>query len=141
MTTSTCLRLSLPAVPASVRRARVSVARVITELGASPRVVDDVRLCVSEAVSNVVRHAYGNGRGDVDVVVEREDGEFNVVVRDAGQGMRRRSSRREANGGYGLKIIEKISARMTITSAGNAGTELRMVFALAGQAPEGTQPS
>jgi len=79
--------------------------------------------------------------GDVDVVVEREDGEFNVVVRDAGQGMRRRSSRREANGGYGLKIIEKISARMTITSAGNAGTELRMVFALAGQAPEGTQPS
>jgi len=133
--TSTCLEFSLPAVPASVRKARASVAETVAEFGASERVVDDVRLCVSEAVSNVVRHAYGSGRGDVDVVVEREDGEFNVVVRDSGKGIGPKSARPKTSGGYGLQIIEKIAERLDITSARDAGTEVRMVFPLAGEMP------
>lgn len=137
MTPSTCLEFSLPAVPASVRKARVFVAETVVELGASERVVDDVRLCVSEAVSNVVRHAYGNGRGDFGVVVGRGDGELDVVVRDFGQGIGPKSSRPNTSGGYGLMIIEKITRRLDITSARNAGTELRMVFALAGETPGG----
>ncbi|MBA3401855.1 MAG: ATP-binding protein [Actinobacteria bacterium] len=140
-TTATRLEFSLPAVPASVRKARVSVAETVTELGASERVVDDVRLCVSEAVSNVVRHAYGNGWGDVDVVVEREEGALNVVVRDFGQGIGPKSSRRKTNGGYGLKIIEKVAERLHITSARADGTEVRMVFLLAGGTPGGAPPS
>ena len=104
---TTCLALSLPAVPASVRKARVSVGETAACLGASQRVVDDIRLCVSEAVSNVVRHAYGSRPGDVDVVVERDDENLRVVVRDDGQGMRRRTSEHRTTGGYGLKIIER----------------------------------
>ena len=95
----TCLALSLPAVPASVRKARVSVGETAACLGANQRVVDDIRLCVSEAVSNVVRHAYGTRPGDVDVVVEREDKNLRVVVRDEGQGMRHETSKRRDDGG------------------------------------------
>ena len=128
---ATCLALSLPATPASVRKARVSVGETAARLGASQRVVDDVRLCVSEAVSNVVRHAYGMRRGDVDVVVERDNGDLNVVVRDEGQGIRRRTSRsRRTTGGYGLKIIDSIAERLTITSTREVGTEVRMTFSL-----------
>lgn len=129
---ATCLSLSLPATPASVRKARVSAGETAARLGANERVVDDVRLCVSEAVSNVVRHAYGTRRGDVDVVVERENGDLSVVVRDEGQGMRRATSESRTTGGYGLKIIDSIAKRLTITSAREAGTEVRMTFSLPG---------
>ncbi len=76
---------------------------------------------MSEAVSNVVRHAYGTRRGDVDVVVERENEELRVVVRDEGQGMRRDASKRRTPGGYGLKIIDAVAERLTITSTARSG--------------------
>jgi len=129
---TTCLALSLPAVPSSVRKARVTVGEAAAGLGASARLVDDIRLCVSEAVSNVVRHAYGTRRGHVDVVVESKKGGLSVVVRDEGQGMRRDTAKRRTTGGYGLKIIDSVAERLTITSAREAGTEVRMTFSIPG---------
>ena len=124
MTHVTYLALSLPAVPSSVRKARVSVGRQRLELGASERVVDDIRLCVSEAVSNVVRHAYGT-----------RPRRRRRRRRARGRGsQRRRAGRRPgheptdapsaATGGYGLKIIDAVAERLTITSAREAGTEV-----------------
>ena len=123
------LVFSLPAVPASVRRARASVGKAAAGLGASERVVDDIRLCVSEAVSNSVRHAYGAQGGEIQVAIERDNGDLVVVVRDEGQGMKRAKPRGTV-GGYGLKIINSAAKRLTITSAGITGTEVRMKFAL-----------
>ncbi len=47
--------------------------------------------------------------------------------------MRRgRSQAADATGGYGLKIIDAVAERLTITSAREAGTEVRMTFSLPG---------
>jgi anti-sigma regulatory factor (Ser/Thr protein kinase) len=125
---TTCLELSLPAVPSSVRKARNAAAQAVVDLAAGERVADDVRLCVSEAVSNVVRHAYGGpARGEVEIFVEREEDGIEVVVRDTGRGMSR-SLRATKTGGYGIKIIDRLARRVTITSKPRAGTELRMLF-------------
>lgn len=134
--TTTCLELSLRATPSSVREARVAVGDTVAELVSDKRVVDDVRLCVSEAVTNVVRHAYGTKRGDLQVVVEREDHQLVVVVRDEGMGVT--ASRRRKPGGFGLKIIEKVAVRHTIESAPSTGTEVRMSFPLGAQAFAGS---
>ena len=129
MVSMTCLKLSLPAVPASIRRARNAVGEAVAELAAAERVADDVRLCVSEAVTNVVRHAYGGpGRGALELVVERHDGEVEIVVRDSGHGIAH--SMRRGAGGYGMKIIDKLSRRLEIRSTPRSGTELRMLFDL-----------
>ena len=125
----TCLDLSLAATPSNVRTARVAVGETAAEHIQSDRIVDDVRLCVSEAVTNVVRHAYGTKRGAVQVVVERENDELVVAVRDDGMGLTA-SRRRGKSGGFGLKIIDKIATRHTIASAPKTGTEIRMVFEL-----------
>lgn len=125
----TCLELSLTATPSSIRRARVAVGEAAAEHIESDRLVDDVRLCVSEAVTNVVRHAYGTKRGDVAVVVERKGDELVVAVRDEGMGLTA-SRRRGKPAGFGLKIIEKVASRHTIESAPKTGTEIRMIFAL-----------
>lgn len=129
MSSATCLRLSLPAVPASVRSAREAVAEAAGELLWNRRLAD-VRLCVSEAVSNVVRHAYGGpGSGDVEVVVERDTHELEIVVRDYGRGLAR-SRRNSGLGGNGMKIIDTLADRWVVESGPRAGTELRMVFDL-----------
>lgn len=127
MSSTTCLDLRLPAVPSNVQKARDAVAAVVSKVLRGKRVADDVRLCVSEAVTNVVRHAYGRGGGDVEIVVEREDDEVSVVVRDTGKGMTK-AEREGRVGGFGLKIIEKIADRSRITSSPNGGVEVEMVF-------------
>jgi anti-sigma regulatory factor (Ser/Thr protein kinase) len=127
------LEVSLPAVPVSVRRAREAVADVAARLGGSPPVVDAVRLCVSEAVTNIVRHAYLEGNGEIRISVAEADSELTVVVRDDGVGLT--PFRQEGDLGYGLRIIERLALRYSITSAPNHGTELQMVFALGAREP------
>lgn len=111
----------------------MAVGEAAAEHVESDRLVDDVQLCVSEAVTNVVRHAYGTKRGTVEVVVRREGDDLVVAVRDEGMGLTA-SRRRGKPGGFGLKIIDKVASRHTIASAPKTGTEVRMVFAL--DAPE-----
>jgi anti-sigma regulatory factor (Ser/Thr protein kinase) len=134
VSSTTCLDLRLPAVPSSVQKARDAVAAVVSKVLRGKRVADDVRLCVSEAVTNVVRHAYGRDGGDVEIVVERENGEVSVLVRDTGKGMTK-AEREGRVGGFGLKIIAKIADRYRITSSPNAGVEVEMVFGERKSAP------
>jgi anti-sigma regulatory factor (Ser/Thr protein kinase) len=124
---NTCLQLTLPAVPGSIRTAREAAASSVVKSARGQRLADDVRLCVSEAVTNVVRHAYGRGTGEVDVVVERDDGAVSVVVRDRGKGMTK-AERDGRIGGFGLKIIEKVADRSRIRSTPDSGVEVEMVF-------------
>jgi anti-sigma regulatory factor (Ser/Thr protein kinase) len=128
--TMTCLELSLPALPQCVREARLAVGEAVGSLASRKLRVDDVRLCVSEAVTNVVRHAYGRRRGRVDIVVERDADELTVVVRDSGIGMPP-PSRRDESDGFGLKIIDELARENTISQPADGGTEIAMVFDLA----------
>ena len=50
-------------------------------------VVEDVRLAVTEACTNVVRHAYEEGEGAIDVVVRPRAETLEVVISDEGRGM------------------------------------------------------
>jgi anti-sigma regulatory factor (Ser/Thr protein kinase) len=125
----TNLEVSLPAAPASVREARDTVAEVAANAGASSQSIEDIRLCVSEAVANVVRHAYQRREGDVSMTVERSGSELTVIVRDDGVGLD--AFRRDGDLGYGLRIINELTVRCSITSAPPTGTEVRMVFTLA----------
>jgi anti-sigma regulatory factor (Ser/Thr protein kinase) len=122
------LELSLPAVPASVREARHAAAKIATRLDATDRIVDDVKLCVSEAVANAVRHAYASETGIVDVAVERSGDELAVVVRDQGRGLAEFS--REGELGFGLRIIARVARRYDISTGPNLGTKIQMFFAL-----------
>jgi anti-sigma regulatory factor (Ser/Thr protein kinase) len=49
--------LSLPATALGVRAARSAVDAAVRRLSRDDDLLRDVRLCVSEAVTNVVRHA------------------------------------------------------------------------------------
>jgi stage II sporulation protein AB (anti-sigma F factor) len=118
----------MPATPASIRDVRGRVAELAAEAGADERVVDEVRLCVGEAVTNAVVHGYGSQPGTVDVVAQLTGDELTVVVRDEGNGLA--EFRRDGDIGYGLRIIDRLTRRYELRSAPNVGTQIRMIFAL-----------
>jgi serine/threonine-protein kinase RsbW len=124
------LDITLPAVPGAASDAR----RAVHELAAG-RVGDGygVALAVSEAVSNVVIHAYrdrdpDSEPGDVHVTVTIDGEELLVSIADEGMGMRPRSD--SPGAGLGLPIIATLADRFQVQPQ-QGGTRLVLGFRLA----------
>lgn len=121
-------RLTATATADAVRRLRTRAADIADIAGADEGTVEDVRLAVSEALANVVAHAYEGREGPVEMEVDAASEELTVVVRDHGVGLEHPSSSEGA--GYGLIIIERLTLRSSVFSTLGRGTELTMVFRL-----------
>ena len=93
---------------------------------AHPECVDAVRLAVTEACANVVRHAYGGEPGVLVVEASRDGRTLVVDVRDAGVGMAAAPVSRGQ--GLGLRLIAALAQHVTIADA-HPGTSVRMTFA------------
>ena len=125
---TTTFARSYEAEPASVALARAELASFAVDAGASEVLVDGVRLAVSEAVTNAVRHAYPLQSGAVRVRASAGDEALEVVVSDDGCGVH---SGTDAVGlGLGLALIHEVSDQMTLAPRVDGGTEVRMRFSL-----------
>lgn len=125
--------VAAPATPAAIAGLRHSAAEFASAHGADKKLTDDIALAVSEAVTNVVKYAYGPGQARPDSKVELEaeadDGWLEVRIYDRGAGFGRGAS----DGlGLGLSIMASLSAELTIVQEGE-GTEVRMRFPLLGR--------
>ena len=119
-----------PATPEHVSDARARVAELATRAGAPATALDEVRLAVSEAVSNAVVHGYRDrSPGPVTVTAQAEDHELTVVVSDEGAGL---APRHDSPGsGLGLPLIAQVAESVSVTTASDGhGTVLCMTFAL-----------
>lgn len=126
--------VTLDAVPVSVRRARLACAVLASRLGASPAQVDDVALCVSEAVTNAVLHAYPRPTpaGEVHLSAGLDgDGRLRIVVADDGVGLRRGGS--TGGLGRGLAIMDELADELRVVAPSGAGTSVQLTFALRGR--------
>src|SRR5207248_6856800 len=87
-----------------VRHLRSRVLEFVDdECGNAAEIRADVALAVTEACSNVARHAYPSGGGTIRVAARTEHGELVVVVSDEGVGLGETSS--NPGGGFGLRLI------------------------------------
>jgi serine/threonine-protein kinase RsbW len=124
------ISVSAAATPAAVADLRHRAAEFAGTHGADRKLVDDIALAVSEAVTNVVKYAYGPGRArsgsKVELAAEAIGNWLEVRVCDGGAGFGGGSS----DGlGLGLSIMASLSAELTIVQEGE-GTEVRMRFPL-----------
>jgi anti-sigma regulatory factor (Ser/Thr protein kinase) len=109
--------------------ARKAVAQVALAAGVHAQRVEDVRLAVSEAVTNAVAYAYDDAPGEIYVIAAVVSDELWIVIADDGNGMRARPS--EARGlGLGLGLIARLSDSLTILTRSSGGVEVRMRFDL-----------
>ena len=124
------MRLILDARPESVSHARVAATRFARDHGAVNGTVSDIALAISEAVTNVVLHAYRdrNGVGPVTIEGGRDGDELRFLVSDDGPGV---VPRTDSPGlGLGLAVIARVASAMEIRTRESGGAEICMRFAL-----------
>lgn len=119
---------SYPAVAASVPLARRAVTRFARYAGASEEQLEAVSLASSEALTNVVQHAYDGGAGRVHVASAVAGDELWVLIADDGLGLRVGSHNRGL--GVGLALIACLADTFSVVKRSSGGTELQMRFGL-----------
>jgi serine/threonine-protein kinase RsbW len=120
------VRLTLPARPENVAVVRHVLGAFAEALQLPDTVIEDMRLAVTEACTNVVRHAYGDPIGSIDVVVRPHRESLEVIVADAGRGM---GPSPDTHGpGLGLPLIRALADSFDIDPSPAAGSRLVMSF-------------
>jgi anti-sigma regulatory factor (Ser/Thr protein kinase) len=123
---------SIPAVAEDAAGVRHAAVRFARANGVPDRLLDDLHLAISEAVTNAVVHAFRDREqpGTITVSVNVRAGLIaEVIVRDDGIGMSRRSD--SPGLGFGLGLIARVADQVEHRSPrGGAGFELWMCFRL-----------
>ena len=124
---SSDVRLTLPARPENIAVIRHVLGAFAEALRLPPDVVEDMRLAITEACTNVVRHAYDGEDGPIDVVVRPDGDRLDVIVSDRGRGM---GPSPDVEGpGLGLPLIAALAESIEVQDAPVRGNRLRMSFA------------
>jgi serine/threonine-protein kinase RsbW len=125
------LALRLPAEVPQIPVARRAVADFCLDSGMPADIVDDVKLVVTEAVTNVVLHAYDDASSAeraFELCARVEPGALLVTVRDQGRGLGSQSA--NAGLGLGLRLALQLAGGVhTRDSNGDGGTSLKLRFA------------
>ncbi len=127
------IRLTLPARAENVALVRHVVGALAEALAMPASLIEDVKLAVTEACTNVVRHAYEGAEGPLEVKVEPKPGRLTVVVIDRGTGIRPKATSDGA--GLGLPLIAALASQLEIGDAAETGSCIRMSFSTPGRVP------
>ena len=133
---SQSIRLTIPAKPEYITLGRLALTG-IARLRSEPMpqdVLGDLKLALTEACTNSVRHAYADGEGLVEIVYELHQDRLVVEVCDHGEGFEPPAEPGSAleqeelsEGGLGIAIIEALADEFEIGESTNGGSRLRFV--------------
>jgi serine/threonine-protein kinase RsbW len=125
-TPDSALRLTIAARPHNVLIVRQVVGALAEAFGLPPGNRYDVQLAVTEACANVVRHAYDDGLGTIEVTVCPEEDALRIVVADHGRGLG--PSPDGGGPGLGLPMIAALTEKLEIEHVPGAGSRVAMLF-------------
>jgi len=126
------LEITLPARAENVAVVRHAVGGLGDVLELDDQTLSDIKLAVTEACTNSVRHGYSSGEGTVEIVYELQPDRLVVEVADDGPGFDaagdRPSDENLAEGGLGIAIIRAVSDEFEAGDrAAGRGSRLRFV--------------
>lgn len=121
---------ALPAEARSVGTARRWMRAFAGEHGGGSALQERVASALTEALANAVLHAYdAPDGGGIDVAADIEDGALEIVVLDAGSGLRASTSGHQGLG-MGFGIIASAADAFAIRERVPQGTEVWLRFEL-----------
>jgi serine/threonine-protein kinase RsbW len=130
------VRLTIPARAEYITLCRLALTGIARVRALSDELLADLKLALTEAASNSVRHAYDEGRvGVVEISYELLPDRLVIEVTDEGAGFDPAESvgtpEQLSEGGLGIAIIRAIADEVEIeTQPGGKGSRLRFEKAL-----------
>lgn len=138
------IRLTFPARAEYLLLARLALVGLARSLPFDTETVADLKLAVTEACGNVVRHAYATGGGHVSVTYVVDADRFDMIVEDEGAGLATlrpeldvvgapdAAAFEPASQGMGMAIIRAVVDELDVGDRPDgAGTRVRMTKLLA----------
>jgi serine/threonine-protein kinase RsbW len=125
------VRLTIPAKPEYITLGRLALTGLSRLRPLSDETLADLKLALTEACSNSVRHAYDGGEGLVEILFELHPDRLVIEVADDGHGFDpslARGADAMAEGGLGIAIIRAVADDLEI-GARRAGQGSRLRFA------------
>jgi serine/threonine-protein kinase RsbW len=122
--------LTVPARAEFIALGRLALTGLARTRALSAEMVADLKLALTEACSNSVRHAYDEGReGVVEILYELSDDRIAIQVTDDGSGFDPQTLERAQEeldeGGLGIAIIRALTDELEIGARPEGGSRLR----------------
>ena len=129
------VRLTIPARAEYITLGRLALTAIAGVRPLSDETLHDLKLALTEACTNSVKHAYGEDGGSIDIVYELLSDRLAVEVGDAGAGFEPNGGRRDGagedelleEGGLGIEIIRALTDEVEIAERAGGGSRLRFV--------------
>ena len=124
------VRLTIPAKAEYITLCRLALTGLSKLRPLSDEQLADLKLALTEAASNSVRHAYGDAGGCVDITYQLDDDRLAIEVTDEGGGFDASGDAEErdvSEGGLGIAIIRAVADEFEVGS-GPAGRGSRLRF-------------
>lgn len=114
--------------------ARVAAAAFSAQIEFTLPEIDEIKVAISEAVSNAVIHGYSDQKGQIELTMELYDNYLEYTVIDWGKGIADVEQARQPawstepeRMGLGFVFMESFMDEIEVTSALGKGTTVRMV--------------
>lgn len=130
------IELRLPPLPEYVSIARLCLAGIGARLSLPLETIEELKVALAEACTNVVQHAYGPSDEDKDIRIlfAFNEDSLTMIVEDTGRGFDPSKDLQpptpEKDRGLGLFLIKALVDEVTIDSAPGKGTRIKMKKAL-----------
>ncbi|MEX2356221.1 MAG: anti-sigma F factor [Thermaerobacterales bacterium] len=133
MGTDNFFTLEMQAIPENVGIARLAVAAFASQLDFTLNEIEEIKVAVSEAVTNAVVHAYPVDRGVVSITASLDGGRLVLRVSDEGVGIADVERAREPSYssdpermGMGFAFMEAFMDTVAVESAPGGGTTVSL---------------
>jgi serine/threonine-protein kinase RsbW len=120
------ISLTLPSSPGYVLLARLVVAQVGRLAGFGPEDVYDLKLAVTEAATNVIRHAAVESY-EIEYRVLEQAVEITVIDTGGGFNVADLTRAPDGQGGFGLAVMADLVDELVLDSTQGGGTRLKMI--------------
>ncbi len=130
------IKFTMPSLSVNESAARAVVSSFLIQADPTVEELSDIRMAVSEAVTNAVVHAYRNAKGNIELVVKLLAGrEVYIRIKDKGCGIEDveqamqplfTTAPEEERSGLGFSVMSSFMDKLSVKSSSGKGTTVTM---------------
>jgi stage II sporulation protein AB (anti-sigma F factor) len=134
MANKNLIKMTFPSSSENVGIARVTAAAFAAQLDLTLSDIEEIKVAVSEAISNAVIHGYGNKPGEIEFTLSLDEDRLEFVITDFGKGIADIEQARQPSFstdpermGLGFVFMESFMDELIVESAVDKGTTIKLI--------------